>query len=334
MVLRSCKRDNPVLRNDIAELESAMSHATDMRVFVSVVSRGGFAAASKELGITASAVSKLVNRLEDRLGVRLLHRTTRRLALTPEGEMYHLRARDILAAIDDTEEEVSRAGQSPRGRLRVSCFTAFALHQLIPVMPDFRLRYPEIEIDLAVSDRVIDLLAENIDVGIRTGQVEDPSLVTRKIADIRRGLFASPKYLRQRGTPLTPEDLRNHDCIDLRIFSSANRWHFQVDGNERAIEVASHFRIDNGEAALRFAILGGGILQVADLVAAEALRDGRLKQVLIDHYVASSIPLSAVYPLGRHRMPKVCAFLDFLVERFGRSPWRNQAVAAKQRGKN
>lgn len=301
---------------------SGMSDVSDMRAFVRVVARGGFASAARDLDLTPSAVSKLVSRLEDRLGVRLLHRTTRRLSLTPEGESYHRRARDIVAAIDDAEEEVARAGRRPRGRLRVSCFTAFALHHLVPELPAFRSRYPEVEIDLAVSDRVIDLISENIDVGIRTGTVDDPSLVTRKISEIRRGLYASPAYLERHGTPRAPVDLADHECIDLRIFSTANRWPFEVDGKVSIVDIESYFRIDNGEAALRLALIGGGILQIADLVAAGAVREGRLKQVLSERYKADKVPLSAVYPHGRHRMPKVRAFLEFLTERFGHSPWR------------
>jgi len=180
-----------------------MTEISDVRAFVQVVERGGFAAASKDLGVTASAVSKLITRLEDRLGVRLLHRTTRRLALTPEGEIYHLRARDILAAIDDAEAEVSRAGQLPRGRLRVSCVTAFAFHQLTPALPHFLARFPDITLELGVTDRVVDLLAENADVGIRSGSIDDGSLVARKIAEITRGLAAALYVCRQKAPGAT-----------------------------------------------------------------------------------------------------------------------------------
>jgi len=301
-----------------------MSEIGDLRTFVRVVERGGFAAASKDLGVTPSAVSKLVTRLEDRLGVRLLHRTTRRLALTPEGETYHLRARDILAAIDDAEAEVSRAGRRPRGRLRVNCVPAFAFHRLAPALTDFRARYPEIELDLAIADRVVDLLAENADVGIRTGTVEEPSLVTRKFAEIRRGLFASPDYLARRGTPVAPEQLHDHDCIVLRLSQSSHRWPFRDNGGVRTLDVRSQVATDSGEAALRLTIAGCGICRLADLIVAEAVGEGLLKPVLAESHVVEPTPLSAVYPQGRHRMPKVRAFLDFLAERFSDLPWRQQ----------
>lgn len=299
-----------------------MSEVSDLRIFVRVVERGGFAAASKGLGITPSGVSKIITRLEDRLGARLLHRTTRRLALTSEGEAYHLRARDILAAIEDAEAEVARAGQRPRGRLRVTCFTAFALHQLMPALPNFVARFPDIELDLVVTDRLVNLLAENADVGIRTGSVDDPSLVALKIAEITRGLFAAASYLARRGVPRAPEDLRDHDCIDLKISSSSNRWSFREKGQVRNIDIKSRVRVDNGEAALQLAMAGGGIIRIADLLAADATREGRLEAVLVESYAAERVSLSAVYPQGRHRMPKVRAFLDFLVQRFGHAPWR------------
>lgn len=299
-----------------------MSETTDMRVFARVVERGGFTAASRELGLTPSAVSKIITRLEDRLGVRLLHRTTRRLALTTEGETYHRRIRDILAAIDDAEAEVSRAGRRPRGRLRVSCVTAFALHQLAPALPDFDTRYPEVVMELAVTDRIVDLLAENIDVGIRTGPIADPSLVARKITEVRRSLFASPAYLERRGTPDTPEQLRDHDCIVLSQIPSARRWLFHDDHQVKSIDIVSRVEVDSAEAALRLAIAGGGITRVGDMLVGEAVREGRLRPVLPESYIAECVPISAVYPEGRQRMPKVRALLDFLIERFGDAPWR------------
>jgi DNA-binding transcriptional LysR family regulator len=313
---------NPLRWNQITELESGMSDIADLRTFVRVVEQGGFAAASKDLGITPSAVSKLVTRLEDRLGVRLLHRTTRRISLTAEGETYHLRARDILAAIEDAEAEVSHTGRRPRGRLRVNCVPAFAVNQLAPVLSEFLSAHPEIELDLALTDRVIDLLAENADVAIRVGRVDDPSLVARKIGEVARGLFASPDYLARHGAPLRPEDLYDHSCIIVKTLPSALRWHFRESGRDRFIDVKSRILVDSGEAALRFAMAGCGITRLADLMASHAVCEGRLKSVLVKEYVVEPVPLSAVYPQGRHRMPKVRVFLDFLVERFGHAPWR------------
>jgi DNA-binding transcriptional LysR family regulator len=317
-----------LLGHDIAELESGMSDITDLRTFVRVVERRGFAAASKDLGITPSAVSKLVTRLEGRLGVRLLHRTTRLLSLTPEGETYHLRARDILAAIEDAEAEVSRAGDKAHGRLRVNCVPAFALNQLAPALSDFLETYPNVELELALTDRVVDLLAENADVAIRVGRVDESSLVARRIGEVARGLFASPGYLARRGTPQKPEQLCDHDCIVLRTLPTPLRWPFRQRGRELLVDIKSRVLVDSGEAALRLAIAGCGITRLADLMASEAIRQGQLKSVLGDSHMVESVPLSAVYPQGRHRMPKVRVFLDFLVERFSHAPWRVAPYAA------
>jgi DNA-binding transcriptional LysR family regulator len=295
---------------------------SDLRALVQVVERGGFAAAAKDLDLTPSAVSKLITRLEGRLGVRLLHRTTRRLALTPEGETYHLRARDILAAIDDVEAEVSRAGQRPRGRLRVNCVPAFALHQLARDIPSFMKMNPDIELDLTITDRVIDLLAENADVAIRTGPIEESSLVARKIGEVRRELFASPEYLAHHGVPVRPEQLHEHNCIVLKISAHSQRWPFRDRGDVKFIDVGNRTSVDNGECALRLAVAHGGIVRLADLIVADAVREGKLISVLKESAVAEPVPLSAVYPQGRHRMPKVRAFLDFLIERYSHNPWR------------
>lgn len=308
-----------------------MDAATDMRVFVRVVERGSFSAAADDLQLTPSAVSKLVTRLEDRLGVRLFHRTTRRLALTPEGETYHLRARDILAAIEDAETEVARSGTTARGRLRVNSGTAFVLHELAAALPDFLARYPDIEVELAVTDRMVDLLAENADVAIRTGPIGDPSLVARKIADAERGLFAAPAYLERHGVPRTPDDLARHNCIVLSSIPAINRWPFHAGAKVRIVQVTSRVIVDDAEVAMRLAVAGAGIVRLSDLLVGEAVRRGLLVPLLADQHVVEPIPVSAVYPQGRHRMAKVRAFVDFVVERFASAPWRQWTTRLLER---
>lgn len=294
---------------------------SDMRIFVQVVDRGNFSAAADELGLTPSAVSKLVSRLEGRLGTRLLHRTTRRLALTAEGETYLLRARDILSAIDEAEAEVSRTGRAPRGRLRVTCTTGFALHHLSLALPTFAATYPEMQVELSISDRVVDLLSENVDVGIRSGTIEEPTLSVRRIVEFERATYAAPVYLRRRGTPETPADLSGHDCIGHGV-RPPFFWPFLVDGKRVEIPIPSRLSVDNAEAALRIAIAGGGVVRIADMLVGEAVRSGQLVRVLDDFHVTEPVVLSAVYPYGRQRMPKIRAFLDFLTERVGHQPWK------------
>lgn len=295
--------------------------ASDMRVFVRTVDRGSFSAAASDLGLTPSAVSKLISRLEDRLGVRLLSRTTRRLALTPEGEIYAARARQILADIDDAEAEVTRARGAPRGKLRINSGTAFGLHQLAPSLAEFLARYPEIDIDLSITDRLVDLVDENADIAVRSGRITDSPHVMRKIADLQREICAAPSYLARRGTPKTPADLHDHDCIVVAV-PGLNRWPFRTRQGIDIVEVRPRVSTDDAEAALRLAIEGAGIVRLSDVIVGEPIRDGRLVSLLADVHHHEPFPLSAIYPAGRHRLPKVRVFLDFLVERFGSAPWR------------
>ncbi|RAI42438.1 LysR family transcriptional regulator [Rhodoplanes roseus] len=300
-----------------------MDQVTDMRAFVQVIQRGSFSAAAEDLGLTPSAVSKLVSRLEDRLGVRLLHRTTRRLALTPEGETYLVRARDILSAIDDAETEVARASTTPRGRLRLNTGSAFMLHELAATLPDFLNRHPEIEIEITVTDRV-DNLVENADVAICIGPIADRSLVARRFAHTERGIFAAPRYLERRGVPQSPDDLDGHDCIVLSSVPSINQWPFRAGNEIRSFEARGRLVVDDAEAALRLAVSGAGLVHLSDLLVGNAVRRGELVPLLTEHHMVEPIPISAVYPQGRHRMLKVRVFIDFLVERFTEAPWRTR----------
>lgn len=296
-----------------------MDPAVDMRVFVRVVERGGFSAAAADFGMTPSAVSKLISRMEDRLGVRLLARTTRRLSLTPEGEIYFARLRGVLHDIDEAEAEITRARGAPRGKLRVNSGTAFGLHVLAPSLADFLARYPEIDIDLSITDRFIDLVEENADIAIRTGRIADSPHAMRKIADFERVVCAAPAYLVRRGTPAKPADLAAHDCI---IVGGLGQWPFHGASGVAITEVRPRLVTDDAEAALRLAIEGAGVIRLGDLIVADALRGGALVPILTDVHHVEPLPISAVYPAGRHRLPKVRVFLDFLMERFSHAPWR------------
>jgi DNA-binding transcriptional LysR family regulator len=306
-----------------------MESASEMRVFVRAMARGSFSAAAQDLDLTPSAVSKLLKRLEDRLGVRLIQRTTRKLALTPEGEIYLGRARRILADIDDLEAEVTRARGAPRGKLRVNSGTAFGLHQLAPALADFLNRYPEIDLELSITDRLVDLTEDNADIAVRSGRVTDSPHVVRKIVDLHRAICASPDYLARRGTPRTPADLRAHDCIVLAV-RGLNRWPFRTRSGIDVVEISPRVTTDDAEAALRLAIEGAGIVRLSDVIVGEPIRDGRLVSLLDDVHHVEPLPLQAIYPAGRHRLPKVRVFLDYLVERFGHAPWRWTSGTASQ----
>jgi DNA-binding transcriptional LysR family regulator len=300
-----------------------MDTTNDMRAFVRVVEYQSFSAAAVVLGLTPSAVSKLVSRLEDRLGVRLLHRTTRRLALTSEGEVYFARARQILADIEEVEAEVTRSRGSPRGRLHVHTSNAFGVHQLAPALPEFLMRYPDIEVELSITDRIVDLVGERADVAIRGGPIADTSLSARKIGEFERTICAAPSYLARRGVPRTPAELASHVCVVAAPMSS--RWPFRTRTGLDLVEIMPRVTTDNGEAALRLALGGAGIARLADVIIGEPIRSGLLVPLLTDVHHTELLPLSAIYLAGRHRLPKVRVFLDFLVEQFASAPWRVNA---------
>jgi DNA-binding transcriptional LysR family regulator len=298
-----------------------MDGASDLRVFVRVMDRGSFSSAAKDLKITPSAVSKLVSRLEDRLGVRLLERSTRRLVLTPEGETFLARARRIVADIDEAEAEVMQARGVPRGKLRINSGTAFGLHQLAPALADFLARYPEIELELSITDRLVDLIEEQADIAVRSGHIPEGPFVQRKIADLQRVICAAPSYLKRRGAPKVAADLKQHDCIVV-AGPGLNRWPFKTRTGIDVVEVRPRVSTDDAEAALRLAIEGAGIIRLSDVIVGEPLRAGELTALLTDSHHVEPFPLAAIYPAGRQRLPRVAVFIEFLIERFGHAPWR------------
>jgi DNA-binding transcriptional LysR family regulator len=307
-----------------------MDPSGDMRAFVRVVEHQSFSGAAAVLGLTPSAVSKLVSRLEERLGVRLLHRTTRRLALTSEGDLYFGRARQILTDIDEAEAEIARSRASPRGRLHINTFSSFATHALAPVLPEFLKRYPDIKLELSVTDRIVDLVDEHADVTIRSGSIGDMPLSARKIGDVERMICAAPSYLEEHGVPRTPADLAKHVCIVMAV-PALSRWPFRTRDGIEHVEVTPDVTTDNGDVAMRLALNGAGIVRLGDLLVGESIRQGLLMPLLTDIHHVERVPLSALYLAGRHRLPKVRVFLDFLVERFTSTPWRVSAAAAATR---
>lgn len=292
-----------------------------LRAFIKAAEHGNFSSSAEDLGITPSAMSKLISRLEDRFGVKLFHRTTRKLSLTPEAETLLIRARDIVAAIEDAEGEISQSGASPKGRLKINCVTGFAFHVLSQELPEFMARYPLIQVDLATTDRIVDLIAENVDVGIRTGTVTDPNLVNVPFAQFERVVYTSAKYLKMRGEPVSPEQLNEHDCV-IMPSKSPTHWPFNIEGKTIEQPIQGRIIVDNAEAALRIVLAGGGVARGANMQIAQAMREGLITPILprFHHHNPSSI--SAVYLQGRQRLPRVRVFLDFLKEKFSASPWK------------
>ena len=299
----------------------------EMEAFVRAVELGSYSAAARELRLSPSAVSKLVGRLEDALGAHLLNRTTRKLTLTAEGEGFLERCRRILAEMEDAEDEIRGSRERPRGKLRLHVGTGFAMHLVVPALPRFFERYPEIRLDLVVEDRHPDLIKEGIDLTVRPGP-PDPSLVVRKVFEFERVTCAAPGYLGRRGTPRSPDDLAGHSCLSISSLPRA-QWPFTTPLGRRVIDIVPSITATNVDCVLRFALLGLGIVRLNEFIAAEELRRGGLLRVLADFHCAEAEPMLAMYPHMRHRLPRVVAMLDFMVEAFAHSPWRS-ALPMKQ----
>jgi DNA-binding transcriptional LysR family regulator len=318
-----------------------MDRPGELTAFARAVASGSFSAAARQLGITPSAVSKLVSRIEARLGVRLLQRTTRRLSLTTEGDHFFRRAQRILADIEEAELEAASARLSPRGVLRLHSGTAMGLHELTPVLPEFCRRYPEVELELEVNERRIDLarldIEEGADVVLRTGSLEDmrgdTMVIARKLCDLQRVICAAPSYLKRRGVPRKPDDLANHNCLRLLGYEDLARWPFESAGGVRTIEVHGQYAANNAETVLQMGLAGLGILRLVDVMLGAHLSSGKLVPVLADCHHVEPVPLHVLLPRDKHRLPKVNAMVDFLFEKFASAPWRQTAPAPVHRAK-
>jgi len=254
--------------------------------------------------------------------VRLVNRTTRKLSLTPEGETYFQSGRQLVHALDGLEQEVAASAKHPRGLLRVNTPVSLGVHHLAPAMIEFHRRYPDVRVNLSLTDRFVDLYAEQIDVAVRMGPLSDSRLMSRKIAEIEAVLSASPRYIEEFGVPKSCAELVHHRCI---VFTAPgrDRWPFKTaDGSLQQVEVAATFTSDSLQCILQLALKGGGIARLADFLVADSIRAGKLVQLLVGQHVAEPASVFAVFAPGTQRIPKVRVFLDFLVERFQQQPWR------------
>ena len=299
-----------------------MESSLAMLAFVRAVECNGFTRAAHDLGVTPSAVSKLVTRLERRLGVRLLQRSTRRLALTAEGEIYFERVQRIVGEIEDVESDVMRFGQQPRGRVRMSVGTAFATYALVPALSEFMARYPEITLDLVISEYAIDLVEAGIDLAIRVGPLGDANLAARRIGELERVISAAPAYLERAGVPRKPEDLSQHNCLAVAGIVGQAEWPFHGPEGVRLVPVRGNITVNNAETLYELALQGLGVIRLSDLIVGPAIRSGKLVPILIDSHQPEPLPLHAVYAASRRRPPKVDAVIQFLVEKFAAVPWR------------
>ncbi|WP_346830650.1 LysR family transcriptional regulator [Pseudomonas abietaniphila] len=293
-----------------------MNQSLDLQFFYLLAKQGSLAATARELGVTPPAVSKRLSALEARLGIRLVNRTTRSMSLTTEGELYFSHAARILTQIEEVEQLVSSSRATPKGLIRVNASLGFGRRYIGPALAAFFARYPEVEIQLEISDHPLDLATHGFDLGIRFGTLPDAAFHARKIASNRRLLCASPLYLEKNGVPTRLTDLQQHNCIFLRQNETPyGVWSFTNGGKTQNIKVRGALGCNDGEVALNWALEGYGILLRAEWDIARYVRSGRLRLVLEDQ-TPTRADVYAVYPQQLHLSARVRSLIDFLVERF------------------
>tara|TARA_B100000678_G_C18131971_1_gene471092 strand:+ start:1 stop:930 length:930 start_codon:yes stop_codon:yes gene_type:complete len=297
-----------------------MDRALEMQVFCTVVDKGSFVGAAQPLGMSKAAISRYVSGLEERLGVRLLHRTTRRLSLTDEGRQFYHQAKDVLAMMDAAEETVSSAAPEPSGVLRINAPVSFGILHLAPIWADFMKAFPQVELDIILNDRLVDLVEEGFDAAVRIARMESSSLVGRRLAGTRMCLCASPAYLASHPELRTLADLTEHGVVAYTNFASGNDWLFQGPRGPESVRTRSLVRCNNGDTCRSIALAGGGISLQPSFMVAEDLRAGKLVEILPE-YQSIELGIYVVYPSRKHLPPKVRVLVNFLVERFAQPGW-------------
>lgn len=292
-----------------------MDIIASMRVFTTVVSTGSFAGAAEKLALSRGMATRHVAQLEERLGLRLLNRTTRKLSLTEAGADYHERALQIMALIDEADSAADEHTGAPRGTLRVATSVGLGVLGMGGIIAAFLAKYPELKVELALSDRVVDLVEEGFDLAIRMGPKVAPGLVARKIVDVPIAVCASPDYLQRHGAPQQPRDIASHNCLTYAYSTQETEWPFAQNGVEEKVRVTGNFRANNGNVLTNAAIDGLGLVRQPQYLLAEALEQGRLVRVL-PTWEAGWHTVNAVYPSRRFLPAKVRALIDFMVEQF------------------
>jgi DNA-binding transcriptional LysR family regulator len=297
-----------------AKITIETDRARALEMFAAVADEGSFSAAGRKLGLTPSAVSRTIDRIEARLGVRLLLRTTRALTLTVEGQAYLGAARRILADLDDAEQAIADQG-APRGRLRVSTAQAHGRLYIVPLLGDFVRLHPGILVDISLTDAVVDIAGGQADVAIRFGPLADSPLTARKLGETRRMIVASPDYLARYGTPRVPEDLHDHVCLNFNFRRVEPVWPFRKDGKDYALAVKGSIEANNGETLGQLAADGVGLTRVGTFSVTDEIASGRLVPILEDYNPGDVEAIHAVFVGGANTPARVRAFVDFLAER-------------------
>ena len=297
-----------------------MDNLSGMAVFAQVVESRSFTKAAQRLGMSKAAVSKQVSRLEERLGARLLNRTTRRLSLTEIGAAFYERCARIVAEAEEAELAVTRLHAAPRGTLRVDAPLSFGLQYLAPILPDFMVQNPELSVDLTFNDRFVDLVEEGYDVAVRIARLPDSSLIARKLSESRSVVCAAPAYWQRRGRPAHPADLAAHDCFAYSYLATRNEWRFRGPDGPASVRISGSLTANNGDVLREAALAGLGVVMLPLFMVCDDLRAGRLEPVLRD-FQSDPAGIHAVYPHNRHLSAKVRAFIDHLVAALDPAPW-------------
>ncbi len=299
-----------------------MDKAQEMASFVAVVEAGSFVGAADSLGLSKAAVSRQVGDLERRLGSRLLHRTTRRLSLTDDGQLFFERAKDLLAAIDEAESEIaSRSGEAV-GRLRINAPLSFGMRHLAPLWGRFAARHPKVLLDIDLSDRLVDLVEEGYDLAVRINDLRSSQLISRQLASSRMVLCASPEYLARQGVPEHPRELSEHRVISYRYWSTGDDWTFTGPDGEVRVTTHPRFHTNNGDTCRAAALDHQGIILQPDFLVGDDLRRGTLVE-LLPSFAAPTIGIHAVYPSRKFLPIRTRRMVDFLVEAFATPSWRD-----------
>lgn len=302
-----------------------MDQLAALRTFARVVETGNFTRASDSLGVPKSTVTKLIQALEAHVRTRLLARTTRRVTVTPDGAAYYEKVMRILAELEELDGSMSSSQALPTGRLRIDISAPLALLVLIPALPTFHARYPDIQIDLGVTDRTVDLVSENVDCVVRAGEISDQSLIARRIGQFGFITAASPNYLARYGEPAHPSDLeRGHIVVNYFSAGSSRTFPFEFQRGDENLEINGRhlFATNDGNTYVAAGLEGYGVVQVPIFMAREHIDAGRLKQVLAE-WTHDAVPLHVVYPPNRHLSNKLRVFVDWAAELFAREPWRS-----------
>ncbi|PRX37060.1 DNA-binding transcriptional regulator, LysR family [Meinhardsimonia xiamenensis] len=293
-----------------------MDRLTEMEAFATVVDQGGFTDAAKKLGISKSAVSKHVSSLEQRLGARLLNRTTRRVSPTEIGLIFYDRARKVLNDAGEAEALVTAMQSAPSGLLRISVATDFGVNHISPILGEFLQTYPEISINMVLNNRFVELISEGFDMAIRIGELEDSSLRARKLTETTKRMIASPSYFQRYGRPMKIDDLNEHKLLHYSSQASGSVWKITApSGEKRQVRTSGWLSVNDGQSLLNAAISGLGIAYLPSYLYHDAMAKGLVEEAIPD-LPRETLGIYAVYPPGRFTQPKVRAFIDFLVEKF------------------